>query len=111
MIAAFALVCAGLILTSGTNLARDKKEESKDTVLMGKITCNKCELKTTPKCETVLVTKGKDGKDVIYVFDKDSHGKYHDDICKTPKMGTVTGTVMEDGARKVIAVKKLEYNK
>jgi len=111
LIAAFALICAGLVLTSGTNLARDKKEAPKDTVLTGTITCNKCDLKATPKCETVLVVKGKD----TYVFDKDSHAKYHDDICKAPKTGTVTFEVVLEKAgkdyRKVIEVKKLEYAK
>ena len=54
--------------------------------------------------------KDKDSKDVVYYFDTDSHKTYHGDICKTPKKGTVTGTVSEKDDKKIVKVSKLEYD-
>jgi hypothetical protein len=108
LFATFALVCAGLLVTTDSNLAGDKKE----TVLKGTITCNKCDLGNTTKCETVIVVKDKETKkDVIYIFDKAAHGKYHEGICKAAKAGTVTGTVKDVDTKKVITVKKVEFDK
>jgi hypothetical protein len=110
VIPAFALVCAGLLVAAATNSAQEK--EKKDIVLKGKITCAKCDLGIANDCATVIVVKDKEAKkDITYYFDKKGHGKYHDDICSAAKNGTVTGTVKDDGKKKVITVKKLEYEK
>ena len=110
LIAGFALVCAGLLFTSNTNLAEEKKSEKKETVLTGKITCNKCDLGKSTKCETVIVVKDEKKKDIVYFFDKDSHAKFHDDICSAAKNGTVTGFVKDADKKKVISVKKVTYD-
>ena len=110
LIAGFALVCAGLLFTCNTNQAQEEKKAEKEIVLTGKVTCNKCELKKSTKCETVIVVKDeKSKKDVVYFFDKESHGKFHDDICSAGKTGTVTG-VITDQKKKVISVKKVAYD-
>ena len=107
-LAAFALVCAGLLIASGTNSAGEK--EKKDVVLKGTITCAKCDLGIAKECQTVIVVQGKDKeKDITYYFDKKGHGKFHDDICTAAKKGTVTGTVTDVDKKKVITVKKVEY--
>ena len=113
-IAAFALVCAGLLISTDANFAQDKKTDKKDVVLKGKITCAKCDLSVTTECATVIVVKNAkdDKKDPItYYFDKKSHGKFHDDICTAAKSGIVEGTVSEEGKKKIITVKKLTYDK
>ena len=111
LIAGFALVCAGLLFTCNTNQAQEEKKAEKEIVLTGKVTCNKCELKKSTKCETVIVVKDeKSKKDVVYFFDKDSHGKFHDDICSAGKTGTVSGTVKDVEKKKVISVKKVTYD-
>jgi hypothetical protein len=110
VIPAFVLVCAGLLIAAATNSAQEK--EKKDVVLKGKITCAKCDLGISNDCATVIVVKDKEAKkDITYYFDKKGHGKYHDDICTAAKNGTVTGTVNDDGKKKVITVKKLDYDK
>lgn len=91
--------------------AEDKKEEAKEISLAGKITCGKCDLKKVEKCAVVIVTKGKDGKETIYWFDKDAHAKYHDDVCTAAKEGSLKGTVKKDGEKMIITVKSLEYSK
>ena len=45
----------------------------------------------------------------VYYFDKDSNKKYHKDICKEAKDGTVTGTVKKDGDKMVITATKVEF--
>jgi Family of unknown function (DUF6370) len=111
-IAAIAIVCAGVLVASGTN-AQDKKDEKpKEVVLKGKITCAKCDLGTATECQTVIVVKDKETKkDITYYFDKAGHGKFHDDICSSAKNGSVTGTVKDAEKKKVVTVKKVEYDK
>ena len=76
MTAAVAL-CVGLLLMTSANFAQDKKEQKKEVVLKGLVACNKCELGKSTKCETVLVVKDeKSKKDIVYFFDKESHGKF-----------------------------------
>jgi len=77
--------------------------------LKGSITCAKCDLDKEKKCMTVIVAKEKD-KDVIYYFDAKSNGKYHKDICKAAKKGTVTGTTSEKDGKKFISVTELKYD-
>ncbi len=111
MFAVFTLVVAGLLVATETNLAQDKKADKKEVVLKGKVACNKCERNVTTDCETVIVVKDeKSKKDVVYIFDKASHTKYHDDICTAAKSGSVTGTVKDDGKTKVVSVSKVAYD-
>ena len=88
--------------------AEDKEKEQK---LKGTITCAKCDLKVEGQdtCATVIKVT-KEGKDTVYYFDKKAHGKYHKDVCKKAKKGTVTGTVSEKDDKKIVTVSKLEYD-
>ena len=105
-IAAFTLAAVALLFASGYNSAGEKK----DTVLKGTITCNKCDLGKTDKCQTVIVVKEK-GKDVVYIFDAKAEAKYHSGICTEAKKGTVTGTVKTEDKKNYVTVKKLEFAK
>ncbi len=98
---------AGLLL-SGTQ-AGEKPGEKKEVTLKGKITCAKCDLGVEKKCMTVIVTKLDDKKTTVY-FDTDSNKKHHGSICTEPKEGSVTGTLKDDGKKKVIAVKSLKFD-
>jgi hypothetical protein len=109
MFASLALMCAALLLVSGSQAG--DKDKDKEVVLKGKICCAKCELSIGTECQTVIVVKGKDKKDVTYYFDKAGHGKYHCDICSSPKNGSVTGIVKDADKKKTITVKKVEYDK
>jgi len=108
ILAVFVLASFALLLASGINLAQDKK----DAVLKGKITCNKCDLGKSAECETVIVVKDeKAKKDIVYWFDKKADKKYHGAVCSESKADTVTGTVKDEDKKKVVTVKKLEYDK
>ncbi|MCX7699823.1 MAG: DUF6370 family protein [Gemmataceae bacterium] len=96
----------GLSLCLMVALVGQARAEEK--TLKGKITCAKCELKKSDKCETVIQVK-EGGKDVIYYFDADSHKKYHGKICSEGVEGTVVGTVSKSGDKLVVKVTKAEF--
>ena len=102
------LVGLAMIAVLALGLQAEEKKADKEVTLKGKITCGKCELKKDKTCATVIVVT-KDDKDTVYYFDKQSHKKYHEDICKEGKKGTVTGTVKKDGKKLIVTVSKLEY--
>jgi hypothetical protein len=80
----------------------------KEVTLKGKITCGKCELKKDDSCATVIVVK-KGDKKTVYYFDEAAHKKYHKDICKKGKAGTVKGTVSKEDGKNIVTVSSLEY--
>lgn len=84
--------------------------QDKEVTLKGKITCAKCELKVEGQkgCATVIVVKVKD-KDVVYYFDKETHKKYHDVICKEGKEGSVVGKTSKMKDKNIVTVSKLEW--
>ncbi len=82
--------------------------QDKEVTLKGKITCAKCDLKTSKACSTVIVVK-EGGKDVVYEFEKESNKKYHKEICQTSKEGSVTGKTSKMKDKHIITVSKLEW--
>jgi hypothetical protein len=88
-------------------LALVSQARAEEKTLQGKITCAKCDLGKSDKCETVIVVK-ENGKEVIYYFDADSHKKYHGKVCSEGAEGKVTGTVSKSGDKSVVKVTKLE---
>ena len=99
---------ACVVLSLGLVFALTTKSFAEEKTLKGTITCAKCDLKKEAKCMTVIVVK-EDGKDVVYYFDSASHKKNHDEICKAPKEGSVTGTVSKEGDKHIIKVTKVEF--
>jgi hypothetical protein len=98
-----AFVVAGLLLAFvGAPVVA--KDEAKEETLKGKITCSKCDLGVTDACQTVVKVGDK-----VYYFDKASNTKYHKEICKEAKDGTVTGKVTKDGDKMVVTVSKVEF--
>jgi Family of unknown function (DUF6370) len=91
------------VLALGVNADSDK-----EVTLKGTVTCGKCGLNVDKSCATVIKIE-KDGKDVVYYFDKDSHKKYHGKVCTDSKKGTVTGTVSEKDGKNWVKVTKVEY--
>jgi hypothetical protein len=99
-------VALGLAAFLALVVAVKAADEKKEVTLMGTITCSKCDLGLdTDKCHTVIKTK--DGK--VYYFDDTSGKKNHPKICKTPTEGSVTGTVAEEGGKKIITVSKVDF--
>jgi Family of unknown function (DUF6370) len=101
----------GLVAILALVVGVQADDKDKEKTLKGTITCAKCDLKVEGQdtCATVVKVT-KDGKDTVYYFDTKAHKKYHKDVCKTPKKGTVTGTVSEKDDKKVVTVTKVEYD-
>lgn len=99
MVLGMFVVCALLV-----NVRADEK--GKQETLKGKITCAKCDLKTADDCATVIQVK-----DTVYYFDSKSDKKYHKEICKKAKDGSVTGTVVEKDGKKWVTVKEVKFDK
>jgi hypothetical protein len=100
------LALAFILLTN----VQAQGDKGKEVTLKGKITCAKCDLGTSQKCETVIVAK-KDGKEVVFYFDKAGHKKNHGAICTSPMDGSVTGVVSKDGDKNIITVKEVKFKK
>jgi hypothetical protein len=104
------LLVLGLVLVALTAVVQARPDEKKEVTLKGTITCAKCDLKKEKSCATVIkVMEG--GKDVVYYFDPDSHKKNHRTVCQESKEGTVTGTVSEEGGKKIVKASKVEFKK
>ncbi|HEX8911683.1 MAG TPA: hypothetical protein VF796_04940 [Humisphaera sp.] len=96
--AAFAFAAA---LSVGTAASLFAKDAPAATTVTGTGKCLKCHLKEADKCQDVIVAK-EDGKDVTYIVKGAGH-KY----CKAEAADAkATGTVSEEGGKKVITAAK-----
>jgi hypothetical protein len=102
------LMVVGSSLALSATQTGDQAGGKKQETLKGKICCAKCELGVETECMTVVVTK-KDNKDLTVYFDKESNKKHHASICSEAKPGSVTGTVKDEGKKKIITVTTLKF--
>lgn len=109
MLRSFCLLAAlGLVGALAAPTFAEEKE-TKEVTLKGTICCAKCELNEAKACATVIKAKGKDGKNVVYYFDADSHKKNHSKICQDAKEGVVVGKVKKDGDKWIVTASKVEF--
>jgi hypothetical protein len=100
-------VLAVAVVVSGVTLARASDEKT----IKGETGCAKCTLKETKECQNVLTVE-EDGKEVKYYMDmknkvaKDNHQK--GGFCQGGKTAKVTGTIKEEGGKKMIEPTKIE---
>jgi hypothetical protein len=78
--------------------------DSKTETIKGKGECAKCSLKETESCQMAVTTK--DGTKYL-VENNDVSKKFHSNICKAEKNVEVTGTVSEQGGKKMITATKI----
>ena len=106
---------AGLILFAFATpiFAADKsKDEGKDVTITGEAKCAKCALKESDKCQTVIQSQGKDGKQVTYYLVGNEVAKgFHKNVCSEPKKVTATGKVHTANGKMELAAKKIELAK
>jgi hypothetical protein len=70
--------------------------------LQGDLTCAKCGLHEASSCQSVLVVK-EDGRDTKYYLAKNAvAAAEHEKVCGGSVPATVTGTVRDEGGRKVL---------
>ena len=86
-----------------------------DVKIEGDAKCGKCALGKSEKCHTVIVTKDKDGNELVYWVsdhDKDQDKAIHTEICKESKAITAWGDAGQkaDGT-KTLKISKYEFKK
>lgn len=85
--------------------AKDEKE------LKGDGLCLKCELKKSDACQNVVRVKEKDGKETLYIMEKnDVSNAFHKNICGGPKKVVAKGTVKKDGDKNILVASKIELD-
>ena len=84
-------------------------EKAKEETLKGKVTCAKCDLGETEKCQNVLIVKDGDKEVKYYLADNKTSKDFHGKVCKKAKDDvTVTGVVSEKDGKKVLTASKIE---
>lgn len=88
---------------------------AEDVTIVGDAKCGKCALNKSEKCHTVIVTKDKDGKELVYWVkdgDQNQDKALHADICKESKAIMVVGDAGQkaDGT-KTIKITSFEFKK
>jgi hypothetical protein len=94
MKAAFKLFLGVAIVFAAVAVARAQDEKK---TLKGEMACPSCvfKLKGIKGCHNAIKVK-EAGKEVYYILvDKRKGEKYHTDICKDTKKGSVTGTIVK----------------
>lgn len=103
--AVFAVAFAFVISLFGA--IADAKD--KEVTLKGEMTCGKCSLKETDKCQNVLkVTEG--GSETKYfLVHNDLSKKNHGKVCSGSANATVKGSVKDEGGKKVLTPTSIAY--
>ena len=80
--------------------------------IKGQAKCAKCMLKEGDECQTVIESKGKDGKTTKYYLADNKVAKdFHESVCTEAKNVKATGTVKEVGGKKELTLAKIEPDK
>ena len=97
------------ILLSG--LALPVLAADKEVTVTGEGKCAKCSLHEADKCQNVIQAQ-ENGKTVTYFLAQNDTSKdFHENVCKETKKVTATGTLKEEGGKKVLTVSKIELAK
>jgi hypothetical protein len=100
-----------LTALAGLLIAVPVKAADKEVTVTGEGKCAKCSLKEAEKCQNVIQAK-EGGKDVTYYLAQNQMSKdFHENLCKKSEKVTATGTVKEEGGKKVLTVSKIEVAK
>ena len=91
------------LLIASTSYAADK-----EVTLKGEGKCAKCALGETKTCQNVVVVKEGDKSITYYIDQNDVSKAFHKQVCTDPKAITVTGTVKEEGGKKLLVASKIE---
>jgi len=83
----------------------------KEVTITGEGKCGKCALHETEKCQNVIEAE-EGGKKVTYYLAQNATSKdFHENLCKKSEKVTATGTVSEEGGKKILTVSKIEAAK
>jgi hypothetical protein len=84
------------------------KPAGKEVTLTGTLGCAKCAFKEAKACQNVLKVK-EGGKEVSYTLAKNAVSEEnHEAVCSGTKPATVTGTVSEEGGKKILTASAIK---
>lgn len=86
-----------------------KKMAGAPVTLTGDMTCGKCGLSETDKCQNVLKVAEGGAETKYYLVHNDVAKKNHSKVCQGSAKATVKGTVAEDGGKKTLAATEITY--
>ncbi|MBC8131631.1 MAG: hypothetical protein H7X95_01515 [Deltaproteobacteria bacterium] len=82
-----------------------------ETTLKGEMTCAKCGLHESSKCQNVLRVKDAAGAESKYYLKKNAVSeKQHEKVCSGSAPATVTGKVTEAKGKKVLAATSVTFD-
>jgi hypothetical protein len=82
----------------------DLKGEGEEKLLKGEGLCGKCELGETKTCQNVV-------RVTYYVEANDVAKSFHKNVCTTKAKVKATGTIKDEGGKKVFTASKIELDK
>jgi hypothetical protein len=89
----------------------EKKPAGGEVTLAGEMMCAKCALKEAPKCQNVLKVTDAGKETKYYLAQNDVAKSNHEHVCSGPEKATVTGTVSEEGGKKVLTASAIKFAK
>lgn len=99
----------GIALALGLSLTARAESKAEEKEIKGEGLCLKCELKKADKCTNAIRVKEKDGKEVIYVLEKNEvSDAFHKNVCSAVVKVTAKGKVKMDGDKHILVASKIE---
>lgn len=89
--------------------AAGAKAAAAPVTLSGEMTCGKCGLSETDKCQNVLKVKEGAAETKYYLVHNDVAKKNHSKVCSGTSKATVKGSVSEEAGKKVLAASEITY--
>jgi hypothetical protein len=87
------------------------KEVTKEVTVKGEMTCAKCGLHESAKCQNVLRVKEAGGKETKYYLAKNPvSDEHHQKVCSGSAPATVTGKGSDEKGKKIIAASAVKYD-
>lgn len=89
--------------------ATKKAAATAPVTLSGEMTCGKCGLSETDKCQNVLKVKDGAAETKYYLVHNEVAKKNHSKVCNGTSKATVKGSVSEEAGKKVLAASEITY--
>jgi len=91
--------------------AKAEKAAGGEVTLSGDMLCAKCALKEAEKCQNVLKVTDAGKETKYYLAQNEVAKSNHKHVCSSTEKATVTGTVAEEGGKKVLTASSIKFAK
>ena len=87
------------------------EKKAGEVTLSGEMVCAKCALHESPKCQNVLKVTDAGKETKYYLAQNEVAKSNHEHVCSAPEKATVTGTVSEEGGKKMLTASSIKFDK